>query len=51
MFLLKMCIKTLAMGITIVLKAAKYSASPKGGLSPPDHAIFTLYPIPKPLPH
>lgn len=42
---------TLAMGMTTERKAARYSASPSGGLRPPDHAMFTLKPSPGPLPH
>jgi hypothetical protein len=44
-------ILTFAIGITTVLKAAKYSASPMGGARPPDHATFTLKPTPSPTPH
>lgn len=42
---------TLAIGRTILLKAARYSASPNGGDKPPDHATFTLKPKPAPVPH
>lgn len=33
---------SLAIGMMILLNAAKYSASPKGGFNPPDQAMFTL---------
>jgi hypothetical protein len=42
---------TLAIGMTIVLNAAMYSASLIGGLRPPDHAILTLNPLPSSVPH
>lgn len=42
---------SLAIGMTTVLNAAKYSASPSGGLNPPDQAMFTLKPEPAPVPH
>lgn len=44
-------ILTFAIGITMVLKAARYSASPIGGERPPDHARFTVKPTPSPTPH
>jgi hypothetical protein len=44
-------ILTFAIGRTIVLKAARYSASPIGGERPPDHATFTEKPTPSPTPH
>uniref|UniRef100_A0A182TNP1 Uncharacterized protein n=1 Tax=Anopheles melas TaxID=34690 RepID=A0A182TNP1_9DIPT len=34
--------KSRAIGITTVRNAARYSASPSGGLTPPDQATFTL---------
>lgn len=37
--------------MTIVLKAARYSASPRGGDKPPLQAILTLNPKPLPAPH
>lgn len=43
--------KCLAIGITTHRNAARYSASPKGGANPPDHATFTLNPEPSPIPH
>lgn len=42
---------TNAMGMTIVLKAAIYSASPSGGDKPPLQATLTLNPKPLPAPH
>lgn len=42
---------TWAIGITRARKAARYSASPNGGFSPPDQAILTLKPIPSSEPH
>jgi len=39
------------MGMTRVRKAARYSASPSGGLRPPDQAMFTLNPSPSSTPH
>jgi hypothetical protein len=36
----------LAIGMRIERKAARYSASPMGGSSPPDQAMFTLFPRP-----
>ena len=42
---------TWAMGMTRVRKAARYSASPSGGLRPPDQAMFTLNPSPSSTPH
>ena len=42
---------TRAIGMTILRKAARYSASPIGGLQPPDHATFTLKPMPSSTPH
>jgi hypothetical protein len=44
-------ILTFAIGRTMVLKAARYSASPIGGERPPDHARFTVKPTPSPTPH
>lgn len=44
-------ILTFAIGRTMVLKAARYSASPIGGERPPDHARFTVNPTPSPTPH
>jgi hypothetical protein len=44
-------ILTFAIGRTMVLKAARYSASPMGGERPPDHATFTVKPTPSPTPH
>lgn len=42
---------SLAIGITIVRNAAKYSASPKGGFKPPDQATLTVKPTPGGSPH
>lgn len=42
---------TLAIGIIIDRKAARYSASPSGGLVPEDQGMLTLKPRPAPAPH
>lgn len=41
---------TLAIGMTTLLKAARYSASPIGGFRPPEKAMLTLKPYPSPSP-